>query len=371
MKRLGLIVNPIAGIGGRLGLKGTDGYTLQALNAKYGATPVSAKRAQEALEVIKASGVDVEIVTCGGGMGFEIAKSLFDVVTCVGQPEVGETTSADTVMAAKRIAEASVDILMFVGGDGTARDIYAAVGADQVCIGVPSGVKMHSGVYGLSPMKSGELVSVFLSHGHMRTETAEVMDIDEEAYRDGKVYAKLFGYLSIPVDRRKTQNKKSGSHESERYFQDAIACYMLDHIMDEDTYYVLGPGTTTAQIQRKLEQPFTLLGVDIVYRGKTIARDLNESQLVQWIEGKRTKLVITPTGGQGFLLGRGNQQISGVVVRSIGMDNIIVIATKNKLLSLGASPLYVDLDDACNEGLGGYRKVITGYDDVVLKKVTY
>ncbi len=370
MKKVGLVINPVAGIGGKLGLKGTDGYTLEELREQYGAEPVSNKRAAQALKPLTQLKEPFQVITYGGAMGATVADELFDDTLCIGMPNGNDTSAEDTVEAVKRIAEESVDIMIFVGGDGTARNVYEAIGTDQVCIGVPSGVKMHSAVHGLTPTKAGELARDYLLSTNMRLNEAEVMDIDEVQYRDGKVFAKLYGYLKIPVDRKKTQSKKAGSNESERYFQDSIACYLIDEVMDEDTYYIVGPGTTTAQIQRRLEQPYTLLGVDIVYRGETIAQDLNEQELLKWLDGRKTKLIITPTGGQGFLLGRGNQQISSAVIRKLGKDNIIIVATKAKLITFGPSPIYIDLDEDCNDMLRGYHKIIAGYDDIVLKKIT-
>jgi len=369
LKKVGLVINPIAGIGGKLGLKGTDGYTLEQLKIHYGAEPVSQIRATQALKPLQDIREEFQVITYGGGMGATVADELFSDTLCVGMPSE-ETTAEDTIEAIKRITEENVDIIIFVGGDGTARNVFEAIGTDQVCIGVPSGVKMHSAVHGLTPSKAGELARDYLQDGNMRLDEAEVMDIDEVQYRDGKVFAKLFGYLKIPVDRKKTQSKKSGSNESERYFQDAIACHLIENIMKDDTYYIVGPGTTTAQIQRRLEQPFTLLGVDIVHKGETVAEDLNEEALLRWMEGRKMQLIITPTGGQGFLLGRGNQQISSNVIRQLGKENIIIVATKNKLLSFGPSPMYIDLDQDCNDLLRGYHKIIAGYDDTVLKKVT-
>lgn len=370
MKKIGLIINPIAGIGGKLGLKGTDGYTLEELKNNYGAEPVSQKRAAQALKPLQDVKEPFQVITYGGDMGASVAEDLFSDTMCVGMPVFNATTAEDTIEAVKRISDEEVDIMIFVGGDGTARNVFEAIGNDQVCIGVPSGVKMHSAVHGLTPSKAGELARDYLNAANMRTHEAEVMDIDEALYRDGKVFAKLFGYLTIPVDRKKTQNKKSGTNESERYLQDAIACHMIENIMQDDTYYIIGPGTTTAQIQRRLNQPYTLLGVDILYQGKTVAEDLNERELLKWMEGRKMKLIITPTGGQGFLLGRGNQQISSAVIRRLGKENIHIIATKDKLLTFGPSPIYIDLDEDCNDMLRGYHKIIAGFDDTVLKKIT-
>lgn len=330
----------------------------------------SRKRAAQALKPLLGVKEPFQVITYGGGMGAVVADDLFSDTVCVGMPTPVETTADDTIEAVKRISEENVDIMIFVGGDGTARNVYEAIGTDQICIGVPSGVKMHSAVHGLTPSKAGELARDYLNSHNMRTEEAEVMDIDEELYREGQVFAKLFGYLKIPVDRKKTQNKKSGSNESERYFQDAIACHLIENVLEEDTYYIVGPGTTTAQIQRRLDQPFTLLGVDILYQGKVVAQDLNEQELLTWLDGRKCKLIITPTGGQGFLLGRGNQQISSEVIRRLGKDNIMIVATKNKLLSFGPSPIYIDLDEDCNNLLRGYHKIIAGYDDTVLKKIS-
>lgn len=370
LKKIGLVINPIAGIGGKLGLKGTDGYTLETLRALYGAQPIADVRAIAALEPLKQLSEDFQIVTYGGDMGLSVAERMFDDTLCVGMPCHDVTYAEDTIEAVKKISNEGVDIMIFVGGDGTARDVFEAVGSNQVCIGVPSGVKMHSAVHGLTPVKSGELVRDFLRHSNMRVEEAEVMDIDEERYQAGQVSSKLYGYLKIPVNRQKTQCKKSGSALSERYFQDAIACYLIEEIMDDEWYYILGPGTTTAQIQRRLKEPYTLLGVDILYRGKTVAEDLNEAALLDWISRHKTRLIITPTGGQGFLLGRGNQQISSEVIQRLGKDNIMIIATRQKLSTFGPSPLHIDLDEAGNAILKGYHKIIVGYQEHIMKKIS-
>lgn len=368
MKKVGLIVNPIAGMGGKIGLKGTDGYNYTELVNDFRARRISDEKCREALGELLDIRDSIEIITYGKTMGENILKDMGFKYALAGSFYDVNSSSLDTINAAKLISQRDVDILVFVGGDGTARNIYEAVGLDQVVIGVPSGVKMQSSVHGITARKAGELIKEFLTSSSGRTTEGEVMDIDETLYKDGKVFSKLYGYLRIPLSRKYVQNKKTGSLESEKYFQDAIACYIEDN-MSDDFQYLIGPGSTTAQIMNRLGLKNTLLGVDLIYDKKLVKNDMNEEEILSAVKNRRTKLIITPTGGQGFLLGRGNQQISEAVALNLRKEDIIVISTKNKLLSFGSEPLLLDLGEDGNRHLSGYYKIVSGYDDFVVKKV--
>lgn len=370
LKTLGLIVNPIAGMGGRVGLKGTDGPDILGEARRLGAKPQSHQRTLEALRMAESLKGKIKIITCAGQMGKDAAAQCgFEpAVIDVGRTRV--TTASDTQKAAREMKDFGVDLLLFTGGDGTARDIFNAVGDSLVVLGIPSGVKIHSAVFACNPVIAGELAASFLEGKTKRIREGEVMDIDEEDYRKGILSAKLYGYLKIPFRKSYAQSLKAGSQPDERYSQEAIAAEVVENMTDE-FYYIIGPGTTTRAVMEKLKLESTLLGIDMVHKGKLAGLDLNESGLLKGIKGKKTKLVITPIGGQGYLLGRGNQQISPDVIRKVGKENIIIIATAHKINSFQGRPLLVDTGDKeTDQLLSDYFKVITGYRESVIYKVT-
>ena len=264
----------------------------------------------------------------------------------------------------------NVDLLLFAGGDGTARDICSTVGTSLVCLGIPAGVKIHSGVFASHPVRAGELAALYLQKSVQRTVEAEVMDVNEEELRREIISARLYGYLKIPHVERFLQRTKAGSTGNEKYSQESIAAEVTGNMSDE-FYYLVGPGTTTAAIMQKLELDHSLLGVDLVWKGNLLGKDLNEDQILEKIKGKPTKLILTPIGGQGFLLGRGNQQISPEIIVQIGKDNIIVVATKQKIHSLNSRPLLVDTgEEATDQALMGYYRIITGFREAIIYKAS-
>lgn len=367
MKKLGLIINPIAGMGGSVGLKGTDGVLDRAL--ELGAVPQAPKRAGKALEQLLEIKDDIEILTCSGDMGeYEALESGFHARVIYKQTS-SNTSYDDTIAAAKAMLSEWVDIILFAGGDGTARDIYKAVGDKVVVIGIPAGVKIHSPVYAQNPAKAGELARLYLTDGITKVEEAEVLDIDECAYRSGKVSTSLYGYLKIPFEKKYVQNRKAGTPMSQQASQNAIALDIIDN-MEDGVYYIIGPGTTTRPIMENLKLPYTLLGVDVVLDKKVFALDVTEKQLVDITSKNKSKLVITPIGGQGYLFGRGNQQLSPKVLKVIGKENIIVAATKEKLSELRGSPFLVDTgDEEADALLIGYIGVITGYKEKTIYRI--
>lgn len=372
MRKLGLVVNPIAGMGGRVGLKGTDGKETFKKALKLGATPISPIRATEALRRVFSIMNEIALVTYPDQMGENEARICGFDPNVIGSVTKGKTTARDTKNAAREMLKLRVDLILFAGGDGTARDICDAIGQEIPALGIPAGVKMHSSVFAINPKKAGELAVEFL-RGNTELHEAEVMDIDEDAFRRGRVSARLYGYLSVPLKRSYVQSVKSGSltRLDEKKNQEAIAEYVLKNMMNDDCYYILGPGTTVKAIADKLRIRKTLLGVDVVNKSKMVAFDLNEERLLKFVEGKKAKIIVSPIGGQGFIFGRGNQPISPEVLRKIGKDNIIIIATLSKLSSIGwGRPLLVDTgDDEVNKMLSGYMRVITGYNEETVLKI--
>ena len=367
MKKLGLVVNPIAGMGGRVGLKGTDGPEALRRAIELGAEPVAPERAIAALERLIPLKDQIQLITYPGEMGeSEARKCGFDPVV-VGEVREGQTTAEDTKDAVRRMVELGVDLILFVGGDGTAGDIHDAVGNRVPVLGVPSGVKIYSAVFANTPEAAGEVAALFLSHG-LPLREAEIMDIDEEAYRRDELAADLKGYASVPYEPIMMQAGKESSSGFETADQKAIARWMVE-LMERGRVYILGPGTTTRAVAEELGiYDSTLLGVDLIVDYKLMKKDVNERQILEAIEGRPASIIVSPLGRQGFIFGRGNQQISPRVIRKAGRKNIIVLATPQKL---SLTPvLKVDTGDPALDGeLRGYIPVITGYMQTHMVKV--
>lgn len=342
VKRIGLIVNPIAGMGGAVGLKGTDGQTILNQARSLGAKPIAPVRAEAFLTELGPARDHLKIVVGAGAMGEEEAEHCGFTYTVVGERKT-ETSAEDTQATAKSIKESGVDLLVFCGGDGTARDVLAAADMGLPVLGVPTGVKMHSAVFAVTPMAAARVALRFL-WGTLPLREAEVMDVNEVAFREGHVSAKLYGYVLTPYEPHLIQANKLASPmtEDEVRNQAAMAIYIIEN-MKPDVVYIVGPGTTTRTVGDLLDEKKTLLGVDLFCNKKIVARDVNEKQIMEHIQGKAARIIVTPIGGQGFIFGRGNQQISAKVIRQVGLDNIVVIATESKLRSLKS--LKVDTGD--------------------------
>ncbi|MCW4024604.1 MAG: ATP-NAD kinase family protein [Candidatus Bathyarchaeota archaeon] len=342
-KTIGFIVNPVAGMGGAVGLKGTDGKEILNKAITLGAKPVAPAKAELFLSSITQAKEHLNLIVGAGNMGETQAKNLGFSYRVVGE-EKSDTNAQDTQSVANQILNAKVDLLVFCGGDGTARDIQKAVDLKVPVLGVPTGVKMHSAIFAITPQAAARVTLRFL-FANLPLHEAEVMDINEQAFREGRMSAELYGYMLSPFEPHLIQGNKMESPmtEDEVRNQAAIAVYIIEE-MKPEVLYILGPGTTTRTVSDLLDEKKTLLGVDIFQNKKIVARDVNEQQILNAIEGKPVRIIVTPIGGQGFVFGRGNQQISAKVIRKVGMENITVIATKSKLDRL--SSLKVDTGDS-------------------------
>ena len=386
-KRLGLIVNPIAGIGGRVGLKGSDGLGIQQRARTLGAVPLAGERAASALELLLPLSANIELLVPPNEMGETVArrcgydpqviltsgllnKTLTPFPSPNGKGEGGEeTTPEDTRRAAQAMREAGVDLILFAGGDGTARDIYTAIGNNFPVLGIPAGVKIHSAVYTITPRNAGELAAEFLQGKRVCLQEAEVLDLDEDAYRQGQIVTRLYGYLKIPYRREVVQNQKVPTPASAAVQAQAIATDVVEK-MKPDIAYILGPGTTTRTVAERLGLPKTLVGVDIITHNELLAADVGERQILEMLERRPLGLIITPTGGQGFLFGRGNQQISPEVIRRVRDENILVICLASKIAALQGRPLLVDTGDPeLDRLLAGYIQVVTGYHEKIFYRL--
>lgn len=369
-KRLGLIVNPIAGMGGRVGLKGTDGPAVLDEARRLGAHPVSSARALQALHKLAASGAAFSLVTGQGDLGEDVAQLAGLHPNVVYGGLHASSTPADTQGAVAAMIAAGVDLLLFAGGDGTARDVLGVAGDRVPVLGIPTGVKMYSAVFGTNAQNTGDLAARFIKGDpSVRLREAEVMDIDEVAMREDRMAARLYGYAQSPHHRQLTQNAKAGSGFSENVALEAVS-RQLAREMRPGCLYILGPGTTTRRVMSALSLPKTLLGVDAVLDGALVGADLNEYALLQLMQGRETYIVVSVLGGHGSLFGRGNQQISAEVIRRVGRDHIQIITTLEKLIALDAGALHVDTgDEETDAMLSGYMPLHTAPDRKVYFKV--
>jgi len=366
MKKIGLIINPIAGMGGSVGLKGTDGEIYEKA-LKLGAKPVTPNRVNEMFSQLIHK-ERIYMLVAPGKMGENILKGKGIKFEVIG--EISETTSAeDTKRIVKQMLKIGIDLLIFCGGDGTARDIYNAVGLEIPVVAVPGGVKMYSSIFSYNPKAAAQIIDGFLED-FIETEEREVLDIDETLVRKDVLKSTLYGYLKVIKFRNLIQAGKEGSKLGRTIEENKqeIAQWIIEEMKNE-TLYLLGPGTTVKTITDKLELPKTLLGVDAILDKEIKGRDLNEKGLLQLIgEFDDIKIIISPIGGQGFIFGRGNKQITPEVIKNIGMKNIKIVSTENKIRNLKC--LRVDTGEAdLDEELIGLVKVIIGYKEQVVIQV--
>jgi predicted polyphosphate/ATP-dependent NAD kinase len=388
--KLGFVVNPIAGMGGRVGLKGTDGVVREAV--KRGAKPLSPLRAVEFLEALKRSfdrkGRFPYVFTCKGAMGEDELKTTgLKANGVLPIPADGPRTeeyysgdaasslylssAQDTKKAVAAFVIQKVDLIVFVGGDGTARDVLDVIKELESpllppVLGVPSGVKMYSGVFALNPVNAAEIVALY-SDGKAEVSDLEVVDVDEEAFRDDRLSVRIYGYMKCLYVPMMSQTSKELSPDmiDEKENQKALAKTIIED-MDVNALYILGPGTTVKCLADMLGAKKTTLGVDLYYKGHTIALDVDEETILKEMkkhgDKRKTWIVVSPIGRQGMIFGRGNQQISPRVIREVGKDHIIAMATKSKVRDLDGGYLRVDTgENDVDNLLKGYMKVITDY----------
>ena len=356
-----------------MGLKGSDGLEVQQRARQLGAEPLAQHRTAEALERLAA--LPIELLTPPAEMGEAIARRCgldphLIPTSSLPAESPGFTTADDTRRAAQAMRVAGVDLILFAGGDGTARDIYDAIGSDYPVLGIPAGVKIHSAVFGLTPRRTGELAAEFLRGRHTRLHEAEVLDLDEAAYREDQIVTRLYGYLKIPYRREYVQNQKVPTPAGDSVQAQAIAAEVVER-MRPDWAYLLGPGTTTRAVTKRLGLSKTLVGVDIITRNEVLSMDVGERQILDMLEKRPLGMIVTPIGGQGFLFGRGSQPLSPEVIRRVGQVDILVISPTSKIAALRGQPLRVDSGDPeVDRLLSGYIEVITGYREKVIYRVS-
>ncbi len=373
MFKLGLIINPYAGLGGSVGLKGSDGDLIRAEALARGAEPRALQRMARALHVIAHLHEQLEIFCFAGDMGETNARAAGFFTHVIGAAKHLPSSAEDTCAAATAIMQQCVDLILFAGGDGTARLIADIVGKSQPVLGVPCGVKMHSGVYANAPEAAGEILKQLLTGALVNIVERDVKDIDEDAFRNGQVRARFYGTLLVPEDSQFLQQVKNAGTERDELAQLDVAQEMIDQLQP-GTLYLVGPGSTTALFLRELGVEGSLLGVDLLLNNKLIAVDVSAAEIT--VELNRfigpIKMIITAIGGQGHILGRGNQQFTPEILRRIGKDNIHIVAARGKILALNGRPLLVDSNDPeLDAAFGSYRPVIVGYRETIMYPVGY
>lgn len=376
--RLGLLVNPYAGAGGPLALKGSDELPaalreqLQA-QAAAGLAPAQ-QRVLDMLSVLQrgeaCSRRPLHWLTVAGAMGEHVLRqaNIAAEVLPLSLPE--HTLADDSRRVARALQAAGVDLLLFAGGDGTARDVCAAIGLQVPVLGIPAGVKMHSGVFAINPQAAAAVLQLLRDGQWVSVEVAEVRDIDESGLQQGRVRARHYGEMRVPVEPRYLQQVKCSGREVEELVVAEIVADVLERLQP-GVRYALGPGTTTAAVLAAQSLPATLMGVDVIADGRLLAADASADTLRTLADEGEMQVLLSPTGGQGSLIGRGNQQLRPDLLRRIGRAGVQVLATHAKLDELAGRPLRLDTGDAALDAeWSGWWDVVTGYQQRVLYAVS-
>ena len=378
MTRIGILVNPDAGLGGRLGYKGTDGRAAEARAA--GAVDRSGPRMTDALsrfsELLSHLREAPHLMTCSGRMGSDWIPAGISFEEMVRAPT--ESTAEDTRRAVSELLDANIDLLFYAGGDGTTRDIVAALEeaqrTDLPLVGVPTGVKMHSGCFAATPRAAAEVLAAWLS-GDLMLASTEVMDLDEEAYREGEWKVRMYAEVQTPSSPRWMQGAKMrvAAAEEEEVLE-GLAAHVGELAQENPGMLIIwGSGGTLRAMSENLGMQTTLLGIDASRDGVLVGRDLAEDGLLELLDGNGSAgvlLLLSPMGGQGFLIGRGNLQLSPEVLRAVGVDNILGVATPGKLAIL--SELRIDSGDSDLDAdirERRYLRVLQGFRTTRLIKV--
>ena len=367
--RAGFLINPWAGIGGQVALKGSDGEAIREKAIQRGAKQNAEYRAEVALSNCLPLKDKIEFITVAGDMGANLLGQLGFNFTTIYSPKNNPTNAEDSIRAIQKMQQYSIDILIFAGGDGTARDVYDAQQQPFPVIGIPAGTKIHSGVYCITPKAAGELIAQVVAGRIVGLTKASVMDINEDLFRQGKLQAKQYGELYTANEPLLIQASKSGAIANQEVELLDLAEGIVEE-MQQDHLYIMGSGSTIAALMEQLTLENTLLGIDIVLNGKVIGKDVTAEHLKNIIKAHEDlpkTLFVTVIGGQGHVFGRGNQQLTAENLQRIGKYNIQILATQSKLDSLEGRPLIVDSGDSeMDRWLSGRWTITVGYKQTVL-----
>ncbi|WP_320824075.1 ATP-NAD kinase family protein [Reinekea sp.] len=368
--KIGFLINPWAGIGGTVALKGSDGEHIRSEALARGAQPRAHIKAQTMVQAFLAERLGdspIAWYSAAGAMGADVLADLkVPNVTVIPIVPPLQTEAADSQAALAWMLNQQLDVLVFAGGDGTARDVFAVLGDRVPVIGIPAGVKIHSAVFAVTAHAAGEVLAGLVAGRLTEVRHEEVRDIDEAAFRNHQVRSTYFGDMLIPVAGEFMQQVKVGGIESDELVLSDIADW-LEKQLDPERLYLIGSGKTTATLMDHLDIPNSLLGIDAIKAGRLIQGDCTEADLLALLADQDATAIVSIIGGQGHILGRGNPQFSPTVLARLGKENLWVVGSKGKLRSLDGRPLLIDSGEpALDRQWAGLVTVITGYDDRVI-----
>ena len=369
MVKLGLLVNPDAGLGGRLGLKGSDGQA--EIARSRGAQDRSGPRMRIMLDhltaISKESLDGIQWYLSEGRMGTDWIPPTISPFGIIHSSN-SSTDANDTSQLVASLIDSDIDLLIYAGGDGTTRDVVAALSQygrpELPIIGVPTGVKMHSGCFASSPKAAAEVLSSWLE-GDLLLSSTEVLDLDEDLYREGKWVVRLYAEAITPASPRWMQGSKMRVEASgEEEVIQGLAEHVRETLIDDQMMIIWGSGGTLRTIGGILGFELNTLGIDITLGTNIVASDLNEKEILAALEEHQGDviLLLSPMGGQGFLIGRGNLQLSPDVLRMIGVDRVLGIVTPAKMLTLRSLRVETgdpEMDERFSKKK--YLKVLQGY----------
>lgn len=343
--RIGFLINPIAGMGGRVGLHGTDGdLLLRAI--ERGAVSHSPERARRVLQSLRVSFREsaVEIFAPTGAMGGDLLEELQIPYTKVGGELPGRTGGEDSRRAVREFQRIGVELILFAGGDGTARDIYSVIKDQIPMLGIPSGVKMRSGVFGINPRDVAEILDRLLMQDERRYSSAEILDLGVGSIDYSS--SEFFGVAKTPYAPDLLQRSKTTHATTSEAGLKELAIHYANN-MRKGTLYLFGPGGSTQLILKNLlSQELDAAGVHAIVDGILVGEDLSEREILELLDRyPNSELVVGVIGGQGYLFGRGNQQLSAEVIDRIGWAKIFILASNAKLLELMPVQLHVDFTE--------------------------
>ena len=371
MLKVGLIINPWAGIGGQVALKGSDGENIVKAALLLGAEQTADKKTLQCLSYLETQSetLDIEWICAKGDMGSHCLDQTNMPYTLVNHPTSAKSSAKDTQIIAQLLLDKNVDLILFAGGDGTARDLFCVIGQSIPVLGIPAGVKIHSGVYALTPQDAARCLISICHNPIIEISQQEVRDINEDAFRQGQVQSKFFGEMITPSAPEFIQAVKMGGVESDVLLNEEIADYLIEGFEYNHLYFI-GSGKTLDCLMGKLNLENTLLGVDCIFNKQLIKQDLTASEILDLMQTHPFSILISVIGGQGHIFGRGNHQFNQQVFQQLQTEQIVLVANIRYLIELNNKPLIIDsLDNTLTSRLNNRIKILTGYDQWVMYHV--